>query len=219
MICSRIRSTSARRRSAKYSIPYSISNCRTLQGELGFLTTGVPGDWVVRWDSRKVHVTNAEEIGVLEHILRDALKLPVRLALRNVERPVYVAKGSYKFTAVAGPDGKVQQVSGRVAKKADGDFQIPLRRTNVAASVGTYQEFLHAIGEVLLTPIVDEATVRPAKESLFWYYHGDPPMDYLARFDEARVNELLASIAKQTGLTFSKEVRPVPTLFIERDAD
>jgi hypothetical protein len=106
-----------------------------------------------------------------------------------------------------------------VAKNADGTFQIPLRRGDTTMSVGTYQDFLHTVGEIILTPIVDEAEVRPAKESLFWSLHGAMPKDALAPFDEAQVNKLLESIAKQTGLTFTKEVRLVPTLFIERRTD
>ncbi len=190
-----------------------------LKGDLRFIATGVPGDWVVNWDSRKPHTTNADEIAALERILRDELGLRVRLKLQIVGRKVYVAKGSYKFTAIVGPDGKVRQGGADVAKNSDGFFHIPLRRDDTSMSVGTYEDFLHTIGEIILTPIVDEATVPPAKESLFWSLHGDMPKDALAPFDDEQVNELLASITKQTGLTFTKEVRVVPTLFIVRDAE
>ena len=190
-----------------------------LQGDLRFVVTGVPGDWVVSWDSRKDHVTNAEEIAVLERILRDELHLPVRLELREIVRPVYVAKGSYKFTPIAGPDGKVHQIGERVAEHADGDFQIPLRRSNIAANVVTFPKFLHEIGEVILTPIVNEVSAPPKKESFFLRYSGDPPQDFLAPFTEVQVKSLLASISKQTGLTFIKENPPVMTLVMERDKE
>jgi hypothetical protein len=102
-------------------------------------------------------------------------------------------------------------------KSADGDFQIPLRRSNISGRVVTFKGLLDAVGEVILTPIVNDVAKPPKKESFFLRYHGDPPPDPLAPFTEAQVTDLLASITRQTGLTFTKETRPVKTLVIERD--
>jgi hypothetical protein len=186
-----------------------------LDGDLDLLKGEVPGDWVLSWDSREDHTTNAAEIAVLERALREQLDQAIKLELRDVERPVYVVRGRYKFTPVAGPDGKIQRIEGDVAAKADGMFQIPGRRTNISYSVGSYDEFLHAMGQLVLTPLVDEAEARPDKESFFWHYHGAVPPALLERFDDKTTSAILASITQQTGLTFHPENRRVTTLHIQ----
>jgi hypothetical protein len=188
-----------------------------LDGDLDWLKTEVPGDWVLRWDSREDHKTNAAEIAVLEQALSKQLDQPVKLELREVERPVYVVRGRYKFTPVAGPDGQINRMEGDMADKADGVFQIPGRRTNSSYSVGSYQKFLHAIGQLVMTPVIDEADQRPTKESFFWHYHGAIPRGVLEPFDEKTTGAILASVTEQTGLTFHKENRRVTTLHIERE--
>jgi hypothetical protein len=94
-------------------------------------------------------------------------------------------------------------------------FQIPARRTDISHSAGSYREFLHAMGQLLLMPVVDEAEERPTKESFFWHYYGAVPRGLLQPFDEKTTSAILASITEQTGLTFHKENRRVPTLRIE----
>jgi hypothetical protein len=59
-----------------------------LDGDLDLLNTELPGDWVLSWDSREDHSTNAAEIAVLEQALRAQLDQPVKLELREVERAV-----------------------------------------------------------------------------------------------------------------------------------
>jgi hypothetical protein len=183
-----------------------------IDADLKLLTTEVPGDWVVSWGSQRDHVTNADEIAALEHILRDEMMLPVRLASRQESRTVYVAKGNYKYTSIA---------FGRVV---DDYFDLPLRRTNISDRNGSYRDFLQSIGEVILTPIVDETETPTTKHDgwdyrdYVWSYGGKSPTNLLAPFDDVEVDGFLASITKQTGLTFSKETRPVKTLFIERDS-
>jgi hypothetical protein len=189
-----------------------------LEGDLDLLDVEVPGDWVLSWDSRLDHNTNVDEIVVLERVLNIALGETVKLELREVERPVYVVQGRYKFTPVPGPDGKVQQVEGDVAAKADGTFQVPGRRTDVSYSAGSYREFLQSIGQLVLTPIIDEADTRPTKESFFWHYYGAVPPALLKPFDEKTTITILESIAKQTGFKFEKSKRRVPTLFIQRES-
>jgi hypothetical protein len=189
-----------------------------LEGDLDLLTTQVPGDWVLSWDSREDHQTNVAEIAVLEHALRKHLDQAVKLELQDVERPVYVVRGRYKFTPVAGPDGRIDRVEGDVADTADGMFQIPGRRTNISLSVGSYRKFLSAMGQLILTPVIDEADQPPTKESLFWQYHGAIPRGVLEPFDDKTEGTILASISAQTGLTFHKEKRRVTALRMEREA-
>jgi hypothetical protein len=189
-----------------------------LDGDLDLLKTVVPGDWVLSWDSREDHQTNAAEIAVLEQALREQLDQAVKLDLREVERPVYVVRGRYKFTPVAGPEGRIDRIEGDVAEKADGMFQLPGRRTNISHSVGSYSEFLHAIGQLILTPVIDEADQPPTKESFFWHHHGAIPRGVLEPFDEKTTGTILASVTEQTRLTFHKENRRVTTLHMERAA-
>ena len=186
-----------------------------LQGDFSFLKMPVPGDWVLTWKPRE-HRTNAEEIAVLERMLREERKLPIRLRLQTVERPVYVASGTYKYTPVAGPDGQLQSLTAESVNRVDG-LEIPLRRSNTSMSVVTFPGLLHAVGEVILFPIVDEVTEKPKKENFILRYHGQFPINPFAPFDQAQTENLLASLSTQTGLTFKKETRPVLTLSLERD--
>jgi hypothetical protein len=66
-----------------------------LEGKKDLLETFVEGDFVAREG-----VSMERLIGLLEKILRDECKLPLKLNLRAVERTVVVARGRYKFRPV-----------------------------------------------------------------------------------------------------------------------
>ena len=186
-----------------------------LQGDLSFLIMPVPGDWVLSWTPRE-HRTNADEIAAFERVLREERNLPIRLRLQDVERPVYVVSGTYKHTPVPGPDGQLQSLTEEVASRVDG-LEIPLRRSNTTMSVVTFPRLLHAVGEVILFPIVDEVAEKPKNENFILRYQGQFPANALAPFSEAQTESFLDSLSKQTGLTFEKDTRPVTTLILERD--
>jgi len=190
-------------------LDYAFSLKRNrIEADEAILNTMMPGDWVLSWRAREDRIPREAEIAKLESILNNDLNLEVQLIWQEIEQPVLVARGTYQV-AVDNP------IAGKVAERADGEFEIPARRSEISASVGSYQAFLEAVGEVLMVPIVDEATEKPDKPDLFWRYSGEliagnQPLDAETR------QMVLEAITRQTGLTFTEDVRPVKTLVIER---
>ncbi len=164
--------------------------------------------------TEKFHI-DEELAASLENTLNDALERPVKFTVRAVERPVLVARGDYHFTAIADAAGKVDEITGPVAVNADGMYQFPARRNRITGSVGSFEKFLECIGELLLMPIVDEIETRPTKRSYFWGFPNDPFVEDQTPLDAAMSDAVIAALAKQTGLTLTKESRPVQILVIE----
>jgi len=127
-----------------------------------------------------------------EGTLAIALEWILHLKAHQVES--LVVKGNCKFSPVAGPDGKLEVVEGEVAKQADGNFQFPIRRNSTEGAVGSYPEFLQAIGEVVGMAIVDEADERPAKQDFFWRY-ANKLIPGLAPLDPALEKTFLDSLS------------------------
>ncbi len=189
-----------------------------IEGDADLLNTPIRGDWILAPDFRSFPQLDVDEIAALESALREQGGLPLRLELKTVERPVYVATGDYRFKAIAGPDGKIDQVSGSVAEQADGSFQIPARRTDITGSVARgFDELLEQVGEVLMMPIVDEIASRPTKESFFSRFHGKRVRDIKQRLDVQTEERVIDAVSQQTGLTFTEDTRPVQILFVTRD--
>jgi hypothetical protein len=188
-----------------------------IEGDADLLNTPMHGDWILAPDFRCFPQLDADEVAALQSTLREQ-GLPLRLELKTEERFVYVATGDYRFKPIAGPDGKVDQVSGRVAEQADGSFQIPARRTGVSGSVAHgFDELLEQVGEVLMVPIVDEITSRPTKNDFFSRFSGKPVRDIKQRLDVATEKRVLEAMSEQTGLTFTEDIRPVQILFVTRE--
>jgi hypothetical protein len=106
-------------------------------------------------------------------------------------------------------------MSPQVAERAEGMFEIPARRSSISASVGRPDEFLQAIGEVLMLPVVNEAKKHPAKESFFWRYTEDQPVAGHDRLDSEIEKRVLKSLGEQLGYEFSIEPREVRLLSIQ----
>ena len=176
----------------------------------GLLMTYMPGDWVLSWDPQKPHEWSDAELGAFEKILNEEKDLGVKVAWKTVERPAIILTGEYKASPKSG-----QLMSPEVADRADGTFEIPARRSDISASVGTYEKLLQAIGEVLMLPVVDEATLRPTKPDFIWSHTGNPNLgqERLTPADEERV---LKSLSEQMGYDFKIEPREVKLLSIEQ---
>jgi hypothetical protein len=172
--------------------------------------TYMPGDWVLPWNPNEAHKWSDEELAAFEKILNDEFNLAIRVNWKTEKRPALVISGEYKAAPKV-----AEEMSPQVAERADGMFEIPARRSNISASVGRPDEFLQAIGEVLMLPVVNEPKTHPAKESFFWRYTEDQPVVGHERLDSKREQRVLESLHEQLGYDFTIEPREVRLLSIQ----
>jgi len=154
----------------------------------------------------------------LETILRDELKLPVRLEFRKVEREVFVARGRYRLTPLPGQPGEVKIHYTDKTATVDrvqifGKALVP--NTGAGGGTGDFDEFLRWLGRWIDTPVVDEVTEHPSRQ-LGWLLHERSPSTALTRREDHDPKVVLRNITAQTNLSFTKETRKVKLLFVER---
>jgi len=139
----------------------------------------------------------------LEAILREELKLSLRLTLIQAEREVIVVGGKYEWK----PRGK------RVENHID-LFATHLSEELAGGGSGTFDEFLVRTGSYISRRLVNELKETP-KVRIRWRDHNsvrvlpgpDPNME---------PDGVLNNITAQTGLTFKTEKRTVSVLIVER---
>jgi hypothetical protein len=171
-----------------------------IDGDLKLLDTVVTGDWVFRdgvSDERMVHA--------LESIMQRTLRLRIAMTFRQVEREVIVARGRYRYSPLPGrADHQIEIYAKHIGDRRFG-----------GGGGGTFPEFLKWVGEWIGRPIVNEVEAPP-KVPISWHdNHRSPSNDEMRRedHDEALV---LKNLQEQTGLTFTRERKPIRILFIER---
>lgn len=171
----------------------------------------VSGDWIQRDGAR-----DEEIIEQLAAILRDELELDVTMEFREIDRPVYVARGTYSFTPIEGGRKLAIGVDGRVV--ATDPIQIvatkPTSDSEAGGSWGDFDTFLDWLGDWIGEPIVSDLAAPP--EGRFsWRLHERSPATDQTRAEDHDAKLVLPNITAQTGLTFTLEQRPVRTLFVE----
>ena len=139
---------------------------QSIELEPGLPNTETPGDWVVRTGVEKTALAKQ-----LEKILQDELSLPVRLEFREVNRPVYVARGNYRLTPLPGHKATSKLILTDETLTTDeieifGKELVP----NSGAGGGTdhFDVFLDWLGRWIGTPIVSEVTKLPSNQ-LSWH--------------------------------------------------
>jgi len=172
----------------------------------------VPGDWVLR-----LGATDEEIIKQLGEILRKELSLDVQMEFREIERPVYVARGNYTFTPVEGGRARETTILTDRTLVTDpieifGKQLVP--NSGAGGGSGKFDEFLAWLGDWIGEPIVSEVTSPPAGK-LSWHMHARSPFTDQMRAEDHDPTLVLPNITAQTGLTFTLERRPVKTLFVE----
>jgi beta-lactamase regulating signal transducer with metallopeptidase domain len=184
-----------------------------IDGPRELLDKQISGDWVVRKGA-----TDEKVVSELTAILRKQLALRVRLEIRTVERPVYVAEGIYRHKPV--PGGRDKDTISRDDKTITVDtieiFGKELVHNIVGGSAGTFPTFLDWLGNWIGTPIVFDVK-EPPKGELSWLMHGRWD-DREIRAEDRDPKLVLANITAQTGLSFRKDTRPVRILFVSRMA-
>jgi hypothetical protein len=171
------------------------------------LSAYVPGDWIVSWDPRDHHEFSDTELATFEKILNEQLNLNVKIGWKTVERPTLVITGKYK-AAPKSEEGADDSGS------YEGSFGLLARRTHIAGTGGTYEDFKLAIGEALMLPVVDEAELRPKSDHFQWLQSGEPIMNS-ERLPLEQEQLVIESLHEQIGYDFKIEPRKVKLLSIE----
>ncbi|WP_162136250.1 RNA polymerase sigma factor [Zavarzinella formosa] len=174
------------------------------------LDTRITGDFVFRQDAPMEKLMSA-----LEGILREECTLPVRLAFKEVEREVVVAKGTLKIKPLEGRAANHIEVYAKEAIK--GSY-------SGGGGSGDMGRFFSDLGGFVRRRIVSEATHAP-NETVSYAMHvrTTPPLVPTLGEDQARDAEdheyktVLDNVAKQTGLTFTIEKRKIRVLVVEKD--
>ncbi len=132
----------------------------------------VPGDWVIRRGAKQDEVLKE-----LETILQQELSLRVRIEWSDVERPVYVVRGTYRFTALDG--GRTEEkliTADRTAITTPieiyGGALVP--NSGAGGGTGQFDELLDWLGRWIDKPIVSEVKEKPAGK-FSWHLHERSP--------------------------------------------
>lgn len=165
----------------------------------------LPGDWVVQEDA--VMRPN-RTLPQIENILKKDFQLDVRLEFHEVIKPVYVARGDYAYTGL--PDSKLQMDPTRPNADFVEVFEDDAYRKSGRGQPGSgsLRDFFDHVAVWCKVSIIDETTKPPFVVS--WRHHFEPGK--VPR--EENPDRILPNVAKQTGLTFTKEDRPVQVLFV-----
>ncbi len=147
-------------------------------------------------------------IARLEEILCKECKLPVKLALREVEQKVIVAHGKYHSQPLAGRDKDEIDLYGKQL--------VPNSRAGGGG--GDFERFLKAAGVFIGRRIVSEVEDAP-RSDVSWRYHKRSPFTEEERKEDTDQELVLKHIGEQTGLTFKEETRKVWVLLVERKAE
>lgn len=177
-----------------------------LDGDPAILTAPLRGDWLFARNPQEPQDVDPQELAAMEQILGEQLELPIHLELKTVDRPVYVARGKFQFHDPMKPDAPAD---------AAATIRLPARRTTTTGTVAqTFDEFLEKIGEVLMTPVVDELDERPTARGYFLMLDGPQAAGLFDPLPAETEEQVIAALAEQTGLTFTLGTRPVEMLFI-----
>jgi hypothetical protein len=165
----------------------------------------VRGDWVYRLGTPKEQLVSA-----LEDILRDDLKVGVRLRRREVERDVVVVRGRFKFQPLPGDD-KVETVHFSV--------DVPPGGRPWPGTFRSVEELLVDLQDIVQHRFVNEAH-GPATMHFRWENHlGSDVLEIHQRAPAgvAKLRKVLDNLSKQTGLEFRTERRKVSVTRFEKD--
>jgi hypothetical protein len=164
----------------------------------------VDGDWVVR------HPTSyADRLTALERILVSEVKLPIRIEPVPVAREAIVVTGRYRFGSLY-PDQAANMIS-VTADPTDASSQAG------GGARSKFAIFLSALSGLFRRPIIDD-TEGTTDLELEWRQR-ESAVDNFRVEDPRSLNPILANLALQTGLSFTRETRPVTTWQVRRTTD
>ena len=144
----------------------------------------IEGDWVMR-----AGASDETMIPIVTSVIRQQTGWKVRFEKRQVERDVFIARGSYKPNEKLSPDERFIHV------------YLDQKKTFTGASAGTVRTLLYTLGEIINREIIDETD--SSQTPIFWrnYLPGD--------ISDKFADRLLDNITTETGLNFHREKRTV----------
>jgi hypothetical protein len=172
----------------------------------------IPGDWIVRPGAPPENV-----VAELETILNRDLSRGVRLRFAEIEREAYVARGKYKFDALPGyPAVDETQLTDRISRtdpiQVYGGQLAP--NSGAGGGTGDLAHFFDWVGRWIGMPIVSEVEQPPSRD-VSWQLHEPSPSTSADRALARDPELVLKNIARQTGLEFVREKRPIKVLIVE----
>jgi Protein of unknown function (DUF3738) len=172
-----------------------------IDGDPDLLKTTVAGDWIYRAGTPAEQMVRALEIR-----LQRTLKKRITLKLRMVEREVVVVRGQYRPSPVTGRAKDQIEIYGKQIVPGGG---------GAGGGGGTYPEFLKWVGEWIERPVVSDVQ-PPPKNQFNWFYNARSPKSEQMSREDHDEPLVLQHLHEQTGLTFTRERRPIRILLIER---
>jgi hypothetical protein len=184
------------------SVILAVHSAKQIEGDPALLSAKVEGDIVVDFAA----VLESRRIG-MEKMLSDVAGNAVTIEFREVERPVTVLSGQWKYKPVADntPQRPRIEIYGPELNAKD-------RRNYGGGGSGNADSFAGALGNWLSQEIVIDSATVP--KQLSWHYNenlGDP----LQRGRGHDPELVLKHIEEQTGLTAKTETRRVMHVFVQ----
>lgn len=132
----------------------------------------------------------------LEDICHKELQLPVKISFQMVSKNVWVVRGSYQFKPVSKQEDRIEiyekQVGYTRGDRGGGDFNA----------------FLKWLEKYYIHQWIINEVENPPQEKLQW--HNNEP-----RNKTKNAESVFRHLTEQTGLIFTKEIRPVKILVVE----
>lgn len=174
--------------------------------------TYMPGDWVLLREPDQTKRLSDTGAAALERIFNEQCNLGVKVAWKMFERPAITIRGEYAPQPSGG-----QYDDEKVAAQSDGMFLIDVRRAvsyHPEVMIGRFDEFLEAIGYLLMMPVVNEAESVPTNRLVTWNEAGKA-VEGNSRLKPEHEQRVLQSLSEQLGYDFRIEPRDVKLLSIE----
>ncbi|MFA6240128.1 MAG: carboxypeptidase regulatory-like domain-containing protein [Candidatus Hydrogenedentales bacterium] len=171
-----------------------------IEGEQELLDLCVPGDWIMRLDS-----PIESRLKALESIVAEGAGRKIHFERKAVEREVVVVRGSYSFhseTSAHNPD----------AINIFADTLDP--NEGAGGGSGTLVEFLAWTGNRINMPVIDETSDTKALQ-VEWANNRSSALKKVPGEERnAKIDLVLANLAKQTSLQFTRERRTIDVWFV-----
>ncbi len=164
-----------------------------IEGDEELLKMPIGGDWILR-DG----VPDEQLVVAMGEILREQLKMPVKISVQELDREVLLAEGDFRFAPIGHSKG-IEIYAQAIVKEGNG------------GGSGDLDGFLRTVSRFIHQRVISNVQ-HPPENKLHWR-NNLPVSAAMARED---IDAILKHVTEQTGLTFSPGVRRVRVLMVER---
>lgn len=184
---------------------------RMVEGSPSLLERDLPGDWIILDSALQLP---GEAPAQLEKILADDFGFRVKLEIREVERPVVVVRGTYRYSPTRLDVEKENADPDNVDVLRIYEDEASLETRANGSGSGDFGVVLTWLGEAIDKIVIDERSAQTEGADLSWRRH--PAARDLNARDRSKSDAaaILRNMESQTGLTFTQELRPVNVMFV-----